>query len=191
MRGAEPGVIGDLTLRVLQPPTANELEATRERWREAQLQLTAAAASQPPFLVITPLGMPLRGAIEELLAAEGVAPATRRPVANWATASTLIYARTADDERLRVALAFEQLWRSIALSLGAERWDLKSADDHRRVVGLKKSIHQRLGMVRVRVELPGVTLRTPDRSAHLRAVHVPDAECIDREARILNSLDIA
>jgi hypothetical protein len=183
-------VIGDLTMRVLQPPTANELDATRERWREAQDRLAAAAPMQAPFLIITPLGMPLRGAIEEVLASEGVVARTRRPIGDWASASTLIYARTADDERLRVALAFEQLWRSIALSLGAERWDLESADDHRRVVGLKRSLHQRLGMVRVRVELPGVTLRTPDRCAHLRAVHVPDPESIDREARILDSLDL-
>ena len=181
-------MIGDLTMRVLQPPTASELEAMRERWREAQIRLTATAPSEPPFLVITPLGMPLRTAIEELLASAGVVPASRRPIADWATVSTLIYARTADDERLRVALAFEQLWQSIALSLGAERWNLKSGDDHRQVVALKKSLHQRFGMVRVRVELPGVMLRTPDRCAHLRAVHVPDAECIDREARILNAV---
>src|SRR5687767_3582734 len=155
-------------MRVLQPATANDLEAARERWRAAQLELVAAAPPQEPFLVITPLGMPLRGAIEEMLTSAGVGLGARRPIVNWATASTLMYARTDDDERLRVALAFEQLWQSIALSLRAERWDLVSADDHRQVVGLKKSLHQRFGMVRVRVELPGVTLRTPDRCAHLR-----------------------
>ena len=103
-------MIGDLTLRVLQPATANDLEAVRERWRAAQMQLVAAAPPHEPFLVITPLGMPLRDAIEEMLTSAGVVLGARRPIVNWATASTLMYTRTDDDERLRVALAFDQLW---------------------------------------------------------------------------------
>jgi hypothetical protein len=176
-----------LAIEFPQPATVEDLERARQRWRRIRLGRGRPEASRP-FLLITPLGMPLREQLAQALAAARITIADRTAIHDWPTASTQVYARTDDDERLRVALAFEQLWRSISLSQDAERWDLADASDLGRLVGLKDALHQQLGTVRFRLSVPGVTLRTPHQAVRLHAFHVPDPHAFAAESQVLDAL---
>lgn len=175
-----------LDLRFTQPATTAEVAQVRRRWRTFR----TAVAIRPvrPFLVITPLGMPLRDEIAQRLAGAGIAPGRREAIANWPSASTILYVRTDTDERLRVALAFERLWRAIGLAQRAERWDLSDSRDLRTLITLKRQLHAQLGTVRCRLSIPGVVLRTPGQVVHLQGLHVPDPDTFEDESSALDAL---
>jgi hypothetical protein len=176
-----------LEARFEQPATASEIDGIRERWCAAQ-NLAAGAAPPRPFLIVTPLGIPLRDRIGQLLADAHIPITGRTRISRWPCVSTFIYARTDDEERLRVALAFEHLWRAIILSEEAERWDLPSRDDLAHLIELKAQVHAVLGTVGIRLSLPGVIVRTHDRTVHLRVLHVPDLDTFEHESRLLDAL---
>ena len=177
---------GELHFRFAEAFAASEVEQVRQEWYATQ---RAALATPParPFLIVTPAGLPLRDRISDLLSSHDIPVTSRQALPDWPRTSTLLYARTPDDERLSVALAFERLWKAMSLVTCAERWDLRSADDHVRLSLLKRALNQALGTISVHVELPGVALRTSGSTAHLRAIHVPDAADVARESRILDS----
>jgi hypothetical protein len=172
-----------------QPCSAAEIEGLRQRWRVLHADLTNGEGR--PFLIVTPLGLPLQDLVAGMLAQHSVEVVRRTPVASWPDTSSMLYARTDTDERLRVALVFERLWRAISLSEGAERWDLRRRDDLARLATLKHQFHQALGMVQVRVVAPDVTIRTPDGLVRLRALHVPDGDAVDRESQLLDAMTTA
>jgi hypothetical protein len=179
--------IDALEVRCPPVPSAAEIEQVRRRLHTFRPAPPDGLEAQP-FLVITPLGMPWREVIAQSLVELGIAIAGRTPIADWSTASTLVYARTDDDERLRVALAFEWLWRALSPSMQAERWDLANPADLPRLIAAKAPLRARVGTLCQRVSLPGVTLRTPLQVVRLQALHVPDLETVAVESHILRAL---
>ena len=164
-----------------------ELSETR-RWLRAAHAQARHVPSARPFLVITPLGLAHRPKIRDWLVREGVAVTGRRHIPDWPRVSTAVYARTDDDERLLVASAFERAWRAGCADGTAERWDLGGEHDIERVRGFKSAMRSTLDTVCVRMASATLRLRTEDRLAHLRAVHVPDREHADTESRLLDAL---
>lgn len=176
----------DTALTFASAPSAEAIAATRERWASYHESMHVSGPARP-FVIVTPLGLAERDRIDQLFDELGVAVVARHPVPDWPAASTLLYARTDGDERLTVALAFEALWRAIVLDARAERWDLSGMDDFTRVVGAKPALHARLGIVRVRLEIPAVQIAN-DGIVRLRALHVPDPERLETESRLLDLL---
>ena len=175
---------GVLQLRFAEPPAAADVDAVRQRWWAAHRLLDPAAAGRP-FIVITPLGLTVRDALTASFAAHDITVVDRRPVADWAALSTLLYARRDDDERLTVAIAFEQAWRAIGVQIRAECWVLEAMADLERATSIKAQLHASVGLVRLEVHLPGVTLYSPGHDMRLRAFHVPDLDRVGIEWQLL------
>lgn len=179
-------VSGSVRLGFDATPSQAAIVVTRERWRESRRHLTSGQPVRP-FIVITPLGMPMRDRIQQALARAGVTVAGRRDIPDWPTASTLLYAKSDGDERLTVALAFEALWRAVVLDRRAQRWDLAGRDDLARAITAKPALHEQLGIVRVHLGIPGVTMAN-DGVVRLRALHMPDVDRVDDESRLLDGI---
>lgn len=177
---------GELLMRFEQPPDPRDLATVRAAWRQLHRDIDEAAVGHP-FVVATPLGLAIEPAVSSALAAAGVEVVSRHAIDDWPRTSTFIYARTDDDERLTVALAFEQTWRSVSLLRRAEVWALGGAADLARAIALKPHLHQCLGTVQLRLELPGISLPTPRQQIRLRAVHVPDVDRVDVEWQLLRA----
>jgi hypothetical protein len=129
----------------------------------------------------TPLGLERRDALEQALAAAGVALGkARTPIDPFGAAATALYVRSDDDETLHRALAFERLWQARWAGVAGERWTLASDEAFARLVQVKRE---------VRAGFPSWAARavTPQRSWTLRvhAFHVPDAGRVEAEARLL------
>ena len=154
----------------------------------AALDAGQAVPPATPFLLLTPLGRPLRRRLRGLLAREGIRLAGRVLYPDWPRLSSILYTRQVSEERLRVALAFEQLWHAIALDQAAERWDLADPDSYGRLLAIKAALRDRLGFVSLRLVVPGVTLRSPGQVVHLQAFHVPDPGRWEHESRLLEVL---
>jgi hypothetical protein len=176
-----------LEVRFPQAPSNAEVAQVRQRLHACR-NAPQSGLEPRPFLLITLLGMPMREQIAQGLTELGIALGARTPLDDWPTAATLIYTRTDDDERLRVALAFERLWRSLSLSQQAERWDLADPADFPRLIAAKESLRSRVGTLRLRLSLPGATLRTPGQIVRLQALHVPDPDTWAAESRLLDTL---
>lgn len=177
---------GDVRLTFTTAPSADAVVSVRARWRAARESLRSNRPTRP-FVVVTPLGLAVRARVEALFREYGVAVSGRHPLPDWPAASTLLYARTDDDERLTVALAFEELWRSVVLDTRAERWDLAGLDDFARAVAAKAAMRERLGIVRVNLKIPSIRIE-PDGVVRLRALHVPDLDRLEDESRLLDGL---
>ena len=175
---------GVLQLRFAEPPAAADLHAVRQRWRAAHDLVDPAAAGRP-FVIITPLGLTVHDALTASFAAHDITVIDRRPIADWAALSTLLYARRDDDERLTVAIAFEQAWRAIGVQTRAECWMLGAMADLERATAIKTHLHASVGLVRLEVHLPGVTLYSPGHDMRLRAFHVPDPDRVGVEWQLL------
>ena len=169
------------------PHTATPEELIRLRgWLQSLRAAARTAPAARPFLVVTPLGLPLGEHITRWLDDHHIRITQRAIIPNWAQASTALYAKTDDDERLRVALGFEALWQSISLSLTAERWDVAEIEAYRRLAAEKHNLRSRLGTLHFHLHLPTVTLRTPHQLVRLQAVHVPDPKAWADESRWLD-----
>jgi hypothetical protein len=157
---------------------------------EIQTALEACRAVRPgaPFLLLTPLGRLLRRRLQALLTVEGVHFTDQVRYADWPRLSSILYTRRVSEERLRVALAFEQLWRALFLDQAAERWDLADEDSYERLLTVKTALRDRLGFLTVRLVVPEVTLRSARQVVHLQAFHVPDPARRENEARLLETL---
>lgn len=169
------------------PHTAAPEELARLRSWLRGIRAAARTAPAPrPFLVVTPIGRPLIDPLTRWLDEHHIRVGQRTVIHNWARASTALYAKTDDDERLRVALGFEALWQSISLSLTAERWDVAEIEAFLRLAADKPALRSRLGTLYFYLHLPSVTLRTPHQVVRLQAVHVPDPTTWADESRWLD-----
>jgi hypothetical protein len=181
--GSEPD-IATIRLAAASPEAvacaARRVAAVQAGWWEAR--------EAEPFLIVTPLGLARSEQIARMLAELGIRAARRATITDWATAATPIYVRTLDDERLRVALAFEAIWRMIAPGQPAELWAVADWEGFARLAAAKNAIRARLGILRFRIHLPGITIRTPDQIVRLQPLHVPDPAALIREAHILNHI---
>ena len=176
----------DVRLTFASAPSADAVTAVRARWRQSREYLRSNQLIRP-FVVVTPLGLAVRERVEDLFREYRVTVVARRPLPDWPGVSTLLYARTDDDERLTVALAFEELWRSVVLDARAERWDLAGPDDFTRMVAAKSVMRERLGVVRVNLTIPSIQIH-PDGVVRLRALHVPDPDRVGVESRLLDGI---
>jgi hypothetical protein len=176
-----------LDLTFARASTPEEVDAARRRWRACHARVHTASPARP-FLVVTPLGLPCRNMIDELLTQQQIAIDRRTLIHDWPSVSTLVYARTDDAERLRVALMFERLWKATTLCRSAERWDVTTRADLIRLIALKPRLQEALGTVEFRVSVPDLAVRSPGRVVHLRAIHVPDLDAFENESRILDEL---
>jgi hypothetical protein len=166
-------------------PSLAELEAMRQRVRA----IHSAAVEQTevrPFLLVTPLGLAVRPRLEALLAERGLVIAERIGIGDWAAASAILYSRTDDDERMRVALGFDALWRAISLLQQAERWNLADPSAFAQLVREKHAIRAALGTLRFRAHIPRVVLRSAGQIVRLQAIHVPDLDKVAAESRLLD-----
>jgi hypothetical protein len=174
----------------LEPPEfhlldgfASERVQQTRRWIAAiRRAADANIRIDSPFLVLTPLGMPMRDAIASWLVENGYTVVRRIPIPDWPGTAASIYPRALDDERLIVALAFEALWRSNFPRPDGEQWQLGDAGQIQRLNVEKHILRARCGLRRFKVLTPTVTFR-----ASLQALHVPDPDRYLQEAAILAS----
>jgi hypothetical protein len=165
---------------------ADAIERLRGWLRRAQD--VAPSLDPAPCCVVTPLGLPHAGSILRLCDSAGLGPVERRTICDWPRRSIAVYARSLDDERLQVALAFEALWQMSAVSGDAELWLFPACRDQRRVVAVKAAVRQAVGSRRIRVELPDIALRSPHQVAQLHSIHVPDLDRLAWEHAVLLGL---
>jgi len=177
-----------LLLRFAAPFAGAEITAVRARRQAARNRLPPLPTARP-FIAITPFGLYWREEIALFLSAHGISIRSRHVIADWPAASTLLYVHDDSDERLQVALAFEAAWRATGLPMRGERWDIDGVQQLAQASELKASIHERLGSIRLHLELPGVTFHTPGGDVRLRAFHVPDVGFVDLESRMLDALE--
>lgn len=165
--------------------TQLDLENARNWLSKLRAGLPQARAPRP-FLLITPYGMALRERIMEMLGARHIPIGRRMRIADFPRASTAIYAKTLDDERLRVALGFEALWRAVSISQTGERWDIENPEDYARMTAARAKMRTALGQRKFKMHIPGIKLRTPAQIVRLQAFHVPDPGSLDEESRLLD-----
>ncbi len=179
------GLIPDPEIKLHLKITSIDLKNTRD-WL---LKLHAALPQTPeprPFLLISPYGVALREELMELLAAQIISIGQRVHISDWPRASIAIYAKTLEEERLRVALGFEALWRSVSLTQAGERWDLATPEDYPRLMGVRVDLRTVLGTRRFQVQFPGVRLRSQG-IVRLQAFHVPDLDSLGEESRLIDA----
>ena len=164
-----------------------EVERTR-RWVRALRMGCAGASEAQPCCVVTPLGLAQRAEIERVLAERGLDAWEAAPIADWASAATPIYAKTLDDERLRVALCYEALWRMASPLQLAELWTFADPAALGALTEAKHAIRAAIGVCRYRVSLPGITIATPGQVVQLHPVHVPDLAHLAEERCLLRQL---
>ena len=165
-----------------------EVERTRQRVAALREGMQDAPPASP-FFVVTPLGLAQRSQLLRLLADYQIQITQQTLVPDWATAATPIYVRTLDDERLRVALCFEALWRMAAPAQPAEIWQLTDIASYTRLTQVKYAIREALGSIqKFQLICPGVTIRTPGQIVRLQPLHVPDPEELKAEAYLLKQL---
>ena len=149
-------------------------EVKRLRQRVAALREGIQdAPPAPPFFVVTPLGLSHRPQLLRLLAEHRIQIAQQTQVPDWAAAATPLYVRTLEDERLRVALCFEALWRMVAPAQAAEIWELADTASYTRLTQVKHTIREKLGILRFQLILPGITIRTPGQIVRLQPLPLP------------------
>lgn len=156
----------------------DEIAAMRARLAHLATLAEVPRPEAGPFLLVTPLGLGRREALEQALAAAGIEISTRTPVA-FPSAATAIYVQRADDEALHRAAAFERLWEARGGG-AAERWALTSMEAFSRLLRAKRALRAAVPSWPARVS-------TPRRAwvARLHAFHAPDPERLDVEARLL------
>jgi hypothetical protein len=159
---------------------ASPAEIAALRARLARLAESLPDGAVEPFLIATPLGLEQRAALEQALATTGVEIGSRTPIA-FPGAATALYARPGDDdEALHRAAAFERLWQWRWAGHAGERWSLASPESFGRLLSAKRALRAAVPSWPVRVT-------TPQRvwTARLHAFHVPDADRVEAEARLL------
>jgi hypothetical protein len=175
--------VTELTLAADASPT--EIATLRARL----VRLAGGVASGPtprapvePFLVATPLGLDRREALEQGLSVAGVEIGVRTPLAFPAAATALYVSPDDDDEALHRAAAFERLWQWRWEGRAGERWSLASVESFPRLLSAKRALRAEFTSLSVRVA-------TPRRAwiARLHAFHVPDADRVEVEGRLLLS----
>jgi hypothetical protein len=179
----------ELLERGFPPETPRGIAEMRGRLRALHDSLPPVALSVPqPFLILTPLGMTRREEIYRWLLSRGYSILQRTPIPDWSTASTYLYVRTLEEERLRVAAAFERLWRSAFPSMQAEWWQLESIAALERLGKEKTELRACMGTLLFRLHVPDLSLRSPGQAVRLQVVHVPDLIHLPLEAAILEAL---
>jgi hypothetical protein len=151
---------------------------------ELMQRMSAAIALATPFLLLTPLGMEQRRPILQMLDEAGIGIGRVFPILDYPRLSSILYSRSADDERLRVALAFEQLWRTVRPDLRAEYWEIPDQGDYLALLRRKETSREQMGIQRFRLNAPDLALRTPGQILRLQAFHVPDPSQWERESRL-------
>ena len=169
-----------------QPVEADSLAALRRLIQQVN-QLSTAVVEARPFLLLTPLGMGQREALQRMLDADGIHAGRIFHIDDYPRLSSVLYSRSVDNDRLRVALAFEQLWRTVCPDMRAECWEIPDLREYTTLLQNKSASRERLGTRRFRLSTPDVTLRSPGQVIRLQAFHVPDEGQWEREARLLQA----
>ncbi len=173
-----PGMTRTSARVELPEPTEEELSELAQ-WLDA---LAADAAGRPrasgAYLVITPLGLPHAGAIEQALKRLRLAAGERWaiPTDAWPRFDTAVHVRAgAQRPQLRQAALYEQLWSRLFPDAGGEVWELP-ANALEVFAGHKASLRRRLPSLTVEVA-PHVLV------GELHPFHLADPSDCEREAR--------
>ena len=166
--------------------SSSELDRTKQ-WLIKLRAVISQVPAPRPFLLVSPHGMDCRERLSALLAERCISIVQRVHIPNWPRASIAVYAKILSEEKLRVSLGYEALWNAISDIKDGERWDLAAPEDHLRLIEARSSLRFRLGMLRYRVQFPGVKLHSPGQVVRLQAFHVPDLEYAEEESRILDA----
>jgi hypothetical protein len=176
-----------LTVSVERAPTSAELDTTRRLWRVSRAAPVAAAMR--PFLLVTPLGLARRDDLARALDEADVSVVDRHQLPGWSVVSTLVYARSDDDARLRLAATYADAWQQLGLPDACERWALRGHEDLARLRAIKEELRMRLGAVRARLD--GSLASLPAGSVlHLNPFHSPDPDRVDLESAVLDHLQL-
>lgn len=175
-----------LPLFIPAPVEPETLETLRQII-ESVHRMSAAIAHTAPFLLLTPLGMGQRQPISQMLDGAGIRVGRVFPIRDYPRLSSILYSRSVDDDRLRVALAFEQLWRATVPDTGAEYWEIPNQDDYLTLLRQKGTSRERMGIQRYRLSVPDLILRSPGQVVRLQAFHVADPGQWERESRLLQA----
>jgi hypothetical protein len=122
----------DFELESSRAPTAVCLAAFRHRVvkrREEALASLTEGYDRRPFLIVTPRGMADLDLLRERLADLGVEPTSRETIEDFASLSTILSGRLADDLSLMKAYGSEAAWNGLFETTIAERWDLATERD--------------------------------------------------------------
>lgn len=122
----------DFELESSRAPTAVCLAAFRHRvvkQREEALAALTEGYDRRPFLIVTPRGMADLDILRERLADLGVEPTSRETIEDFASVSTILSGRLADDLSLMKAFGSEAAWNGLFETTVAERWDLATERD--------------------------------------------------------------
>ncbi len=134
----------------------------------------------PLFLIVTPLGMPVRRQLAAALRELGIGVVRRRPLSGYADIASALYARSASRTAAVRSLTYVQAWRELADEFGeeAELWFLSGS--HSRLESAKRELRLRLA--------PGPELRLRWRRFSLHAFHVPDFDRLGVELKLVSGL---
>ena len=174
-------------IHIRQAAASEEIEALRARIRLAHSQ-AAAIPTARPFLVITPVGLAATAKLFALLQESGISVTRTATIPDWPSVSSVLYSRTEDDERLRVAIGFKRVWNAISITQEGLRCDFPSEAMFARFLSMKTELRAALGSVTLQAYFPDVVIRAPGQVIHLHPFHAPDAQCWEWESRLLDVL---
>ncbi|MFO0980140.1 MAG: hypothetical protein U1E76_00055 [Planctomycetota bacterium] len=175
--------------RILQLDLADgrrERAALRRRMAALATHVALARAIDPvpqPFFLVSPLGLMRRQMLATQLSLLGITIESVARVASWPLVSTALYLQDVDDDRLRIALAFERLWVDLFPRGSGERWQLHDAAGHRRLLAARGRLRQSIPSLALRV-----STRTHTFEATLPALHVPDVDQLHLDAARLGAV---
>lgn len=171
-----------------RPVTSEDIRALRRFVGEA-FRLADTLSDGLPFLLLTPLGMSRRSALARMLAERGIGIGRIVPVPDYRRVSSVLYTRAVTEERMRVALKFEELWGSLFPDPEVECWEIPDPDHHERLLREKRALRDRLESRIIR----GISTKLPPSGpptewiVPLRAFHMADREDWGLESRLLQA----
>lgn len=173
-------------LALAYDPSIEDIARLRDNLARVREAMTAAAlrgATLRPTVVITPLGLAHRGAIDRRLEELGIAVVARRPVAGWSRLSTLLQVTWDDEPGLQKAVAFEALWRELYPVDACECWELRTIEDFDRFHAAKPELREGFGAEYVRIATPRFCFR-----AKLHPFHSPEPKRVAAESAWLDAV---
>ncbi len=134
------------------PPRAR-LEALLRWLLAVRARADRGGRTSRRYLVVTPLGLPHRAALEHGLRALGVEVAGRLRLSAWARLSSALHVTDLDGPRVLRAALYERAWRTLLPGAPGEAWQVERAA-FARLTRAKRALRSRLPVVELRIAGP-------------------------------------